>query len=104
MNMVNQPYTLGIWSAKAGNEKAFIGEWNAFANWTALNQPGAGVAYLLQDSVNPREFISFGPWENMEAIKAWRDRAEFKAFVSRVRELCDDFQPRSLVQVASSAD
>ena len=105
MNDINQPYTLGIWSAKAGNEMAFIGEWNAFARWTAHNQPGAaGTAYLLQDSANPRQFISFGPWESSDAIKAWRDRPEFKAFVSKARELCDDFQPRSLVRVASSAD
>jgi len=104
MNKINQPYTLGTWTAKAGNERTFITEWQAFARWTARNQPGAGTAYLLQDPDHPRQFVSFGPWESPDAIKAWRERPEFKAFASKVRELCDDFQPRSLVVVGSSTE
>lgn len=61
MNKVNQPYTLGNWTAKAGNEKTFIAEWQAFARWTARNQSGAGTAYLLQDLEHPQHFVSFGP-------------------------------------------
>jgi heme-degrading monooxygenase HmoA len=104
MHTINQPYTLGVWSVKLGNEKTFIAEWKAFADWTAKNQPGAGTGHLLQDPERPNQFVSFGPWESVDAIKSWRERAEFKAFVSRVRELCDDFQPRSLTLVAVSGD
>ena len=103
MIKINQPYTLGTWRTKAGNERAFIAEWEVFAKWTASNQAGAGTGYLLQDPEHPQQFISFGPWENADAIQAWRERSEFKVFVSKVRELCDDFQPRSLVLVSSSA-
>ena len=102
MNKINQPYTLGIWTAKSGKEQAFIAEWEAFAKWTAKNQPGAGKAFLLQDPDHPEQFVSFGPWESVEVIKAWRERHEFKIFVSKVRDLCSDFQPRSLALVASS--
>lgn len=102
MNKINQPYTFGNWTVKPGNEKAFIAEWEAFARWTARNQPGAGTGYLLQDPEHPRQFVSFGPWENTDAIKAWRGHPEFKAFASKVRELCDEFQPQSLLLVASS--
>src|SRR5258708_4415422 len=102
--MLNQLYTLGNWMVKAGNEKTFIAEWQAFARWTAANQMGAGAAHLLQDPDHPRQFISFGPWETDSAIRAWRESPEFKAFVSKVRELCDEFQPRSLVEVARSAE
>ena len=104
MNKIGQPYTLGLWTIKEGNEKAFIAEWNAFAKWTVKNLTGSGRAYLLQDQESPEQFIFFGPWDSADAIKAWRERPEFKAFVSKVRELCDDFQPRSLVVVTSSAD
>jgi heme-degrading monooxygenase HmoA len=51
---------------------------------------------------DPGRFISFGPWESEEAINAWRERPEFKAFASKARELCAQFQPRSLVLVATS--
>ena len=103
MHKTDQLYTLGNWTAKPGYEKQFIAEWEAFARWTARNQPGAGAGYLLQDPEHPRQFVSFGPWDNADAIKAWRERPEFKAFVLKIRGLCDDFQPRTLVPVASSA-
>src|SRR5260221_14289740 len=105
-NKITPPrrYTLGIWTAKPGKEQAFIAEWEAFARWTGTNIQGTGTAPLLQDSDHPEQFISFGPWQNPEAIKAWRVSVEFKAFVSKVRELCDDFRPRSLVEVASSSE
>lgn len=104
MTNTNQLYTHGLWIAKPGNEQAFITEWSNFAKWTAKHQSGAGTGYLLQDRERPQEFISFGPWDNENAISAWRQRPEFKAFVSKIRGLCDDFQPRSLSVVATSAD
>lgn len=102
MNTINQQYTLGIWTVKPGNEHAFIAEWEAFAKWTAKNQPGAKTACLLQEKEHPAQFVSFGPWENVEAIKSWRERPEFKTFVSKARELCLDFQPRSFELVATT--
>lgn len=103
MIKVNQPYTVGKWTTRIGSERAFITEWERFAKWTAKNQQGAGIGYLLQDKEKPQEFISFGPWENDDAIKAWRERPEFKTFVSTIGELCAKFQPQSLALVATSA-
>jgi heme-degrading monooxygenase HmoA len=102
MGRSNQPYTVGRWITKVGAESKFIAEWETFARWTGRNQPGAGIGKLLQDQDRPQQFISFGPWENAEAIKAWRERPEFREFVSKVRDLCEDFQPQSLELVASS--
>ncbi|HZY10807.1 MAG TPA: antibiotic biosynthesis monooxygenase family protein [Bacteroidota bacterium] len=102
MTNLNQPYTLGRWFVKPGNEETFIAEWKSFARWTSTNQPGAGTGYLLQDPEHPHEFISFGAWDNVEVIKAWRQRPEFKAFVDRVKPLCDDFQPHTLRLAATS--
>ena len=104
MNPQDQLYTLGAWTVKAGRESSFIAEWESFAKWTAKTQPGAGKAYLLRDADHPQQFTSFGPWENAGFVKTWRERPEFKAFVGRVRGLCDDFQPKTLTVVATSAD
>lgn len=96
------PYTVGLWTVKPGKENAFIAEWRTFAKWTAKNQPGAKTGYLLQDPKSPEKFISFGPWESEEAVRRWRESPEFKLFGSRVKDLCSEFQPRSLVLVATS--
>ncbi len=96
------PYTVGLWTARPGKENAFIAEWEAFAQWTSKNQPGAKTGYLLRDSKNPGKFVSFGPWENEESINRWRERPEFKAFAAKAKELCTEFVPQSLVLVATS--
>src|SRR5262249_20202853 len=96
----NRLWTLGIWSAKAGRGDEFKAVWQAFADWTCRNQPGASDAFLLRDAQNADRFVSFGPWETPEAAAAWRNLPEFAAFVSKVRELCDDFQPNTLLEVA----
>ncbi len=101
-NQQNEIYTLGIWLAKPGHEKELISEWTAFARWINKNIPGAGKAYFLQDGKNPLRFISFGPWDSEATIQAWRESNEFKAFVAKAMQLCDDFQPNTLRIVATS--
>lgn len=95
-------YTLGIWTVKPGNETEFIKEWTEFANWTDKNISGPGKAYLLQDEKNHLRFISFGPWDNEKSIQEWRESNKFKSFVTKVKDLCDDFQPNTLKVVSTS--
>ncbi len=102
MNKLNTPCTVGIWTVKAGKERSFIEEWSAFARWSLKNQPGAVSGYLLQDATNPQRFVSFGNWENLEVIKEWREHPEFKAFVEKVKILCEDFQPYTMKLAAAS--
>lgn len=99
---VNQKYTLGIWFVKPGKEQEFIGEWTSFAEWTSKNIPGAEKGYLLQDEKNAARFVSFGPWSNEKSIQEWRATNEFKSFVLKAKELCDDFQPNTLKVVSTS--
>lgn len=96
------PYTLGIWTVKPGMGEEFIREWTSFAEWTNKNISGSGKAYLLQDEKNPLRFISFGPWADERTIQKWRDSSEFKEFVIKAKELCDDFQPNTLKVVSTS--
>ena len=101
----NQPkeiYTLGIWTIKPGKENDFIKEWTSFAHWMSKHLSGARKGHLLQDEKNPLRFISFGPWENEDEMQKWRDSKEFKEFIAKVIELCDDFQPNTLKVVSAS--
>jgi quinol monooxygenase YgiN len=91
-----QPFTVGEWLVKSGKESEFIDAWNAFAKWTVESQKGAGTGHLLQDSDYSRRFLSYGPWENGEAIDEWRQQTNFQEFLERARELCDDIKPRTL--------
>jgi heme-degrading monooxygenase HmoA len=95
-------YTLGIWTVKPDKEKDFIDEWTSFAKWTSDNIEGAGKGYLLQDKENTLRFISFGPWKDETFIQKWRDSEEFKNFVTKVKGLCDDFQPNTMMEVSTS--
>ncbi len=95
-------YTLGHWTVKAGKEDEFIAGWESFAKWTSEHYPEAGIAYLLRDNANAQQFISYGPWTSEEAVKAWRESPAFRSFAGKVRELCDEFRPRSLTVAATS--
>jgi len=99
MSKIGQLYTSGTWKVKAGMEAEFIELWQAFAEWTASSQAGAGEAFLLQNPENPQSFLSFGPWDRVEHVDKWRSRPEFQAFVRRARELCEALEPRNMVLV-----
>ncbi len=99
--MKEAPYTLGLWTVKAGKEQEFVEEWNRFAGWTSRHVVGSGSATLLQDPKNEREFISFGPWDNEQAIDSWRAAPEFQEFLTKARSLCDMVQPRTMRLVSS---
>lgn len=101
-NELKETYTLGMWTVKTGKEKEFISEWTTFANWTSENFSGAGKAYLLHDEKNSWKFISFGPWDSENTIQKWRQTNEFKSFVTKVKDLCDDFQPNTLKVAAAT--
>lgn len=83
-------YTASVWQVKAGQEDTFVQEWTTNTQAT-LGLPGNGGALLLQDRMNPSRFISFQPWESDEAMAAMRQVPGFRDWVSRARELCDDY-------------
>jgi heme-degrading monooxygenase HmoA len=99
---LKETYTLGIWTVKPGKEGEFIRDWASFADWTSENISGTGKAYLLQDEKSSLRFISFGPWDNPGSIQKWRESTEFKNFVTKVKDLCDEFQPNTLKVIYST--
>jgi len=63
--------------------------------------PGAaGEAVLVRDLRDPERFVSFLPWESLEAIQAWKAHAEFKERMSHVQQHIDKFAPTETEVVA----
>jgi len=97
--MNGQLFTLGIWKTKQGKEAEFIDAWQAFADWTSGNVPGAEQGTLLQHEDTPQRFVSFGPWKDHEGVARWRSSPEFKEFAARARNLCEEFEPQNMILV-----
>jgi heme-degrading monooxygenase HmoA len=94
-------YTLSVWTVKEGQEEEFVRRWHELAElgW----QMGlTGSAKLLRDVDNPRVFVSFGPWQSLDKVARWRSSPEFHDRISRLQEVLDRFEPRTLDQIAES--
>lgn len=85
-------YTLGIWTVKEGREAEFVAAWQAMAEATLADFPDAHGT-LLRDPDRPGRFVSFGPWEDAEQVRIWRESAAFQAGVGKIREFLDGFEP-----------
>lgn len=85
-------YTHGQWTVIAGKEDEFVDAWRDLAEWTSENIEGAGWAKLLQDGEQPNVFLSFGRWENLAAIQAWRSADGFAERIGNMRGMLEDFE------------
>lgn len=94
-------YTHGRWAVKEGQEETFQAAWQEFAEWTNAEISGAvaGEARLLQSLDDPTLFLSFGPWDSLEAVQAWRADDGFQERVGRIRELLVSFEAHTLRSV-----
>lgn len=97
---MGQPYSSGVWIAKPGHEAEFVAEWRAFAQWSLDTIGGAEWAKLLQDLGQSNRFVSFGPWDSLERIEAWRSHPGFAERVGRLRALIESLEPSTLEAVA----
>ena len=88
-------WTLGRWTAKAGQEDAFVAAWEAFARATKVDAPDTW-AVLARDRDIPQVFYSFGPWPSLEAIERWRGSEAFQQGIANVRNHLESFEPHTL--------
>ena len=95
-------FTYGRWEVEPANEEAFVDAWSDFAAW-ASGRAGAGTLRLLRDVRNPGRFVSFGEWEDVEAIRAWKSSPEFKERIGRVVRHTTDFEPTEHVTLVKAA-
>jgi heme-degrading monooxygenase HmoA len=91
-----QLFTHGRWVVKPGREEDFVAAWRDFAEWTLANVEGSLRGWLLRDREQRNRFFSFGPWESLEAIEAWRASAGFQERVGGFQELLESFEPYTL--------
>ena len=95
------PFTHTTWHVKPGQEDEFVERWLEWAEWSH-RQGLRAHARLLRDVESPSTFVSFGPWETIGAVRAWRTEAGYHERVARLQELVVHFEPRTLEQVAES--
>jgi heme-degrading monooxygenase HmoA len=96
---VDDNYSLTVWIVKAGQEEEFVARWSDFAAWSAAEGLRAR-AQLLRDVDEPTRFISFGPWETLDAIRRWRTLSGFQEQLARLSEVVERFEPHTLELVA----
>lgn len=89
-------YTSGEWFVRTGEEEAFASTWRKLAEWASTLAGASGSPVLLRDRDDPRRFVSFGPWDNLEAINEFRSSPEFAEFMGRLRPLLEDSRFRTL--------
>jgi heme-degrading monooxygenase HmoA len=94
-------YTTGSWKPNPGSEEAFVEAWSEFAAWASA-MPGAGELRLVRDLHEPGRFVSFGDWQDLERVRAWKSSPEFRERMARVLQHVDDFGPTELELVATA--
>lgn len=92
---MNQYYSQTTWTVKAGSEDELVRCWTEFAEWSA-REGLAAHARLLRDIDEPGRFVSFGPWETVEAIMRWRTLPGFQEHVARMTELLERFDSHTV--------
>ena len=96
---MSEVYSSGAWIAKEGESDEFVEAWREFARW--LNtMPGAGTARLTRDLSDPRRFLSFAPWNSLDAMRTWKAAPEFREYMAGGQAHVDEFTPSELELVA----
>jgi heme-degrading monooxygenase HmoA len=95
---MGEPYTHTTWRVKPGMEEEFIARWSEWVDWSR-HQGFRARATLLRDVESPSTFVSFGPWENLDAVRNWRALPGYHERVARLHEVVEGFEPRTLERV-----
>jgi heme-degrading monooxygenase HmoA len=97
-------FTHGRWLVREGREAEFVQEWERLASWATGAVPGGPWAVLLRDRENRSQFVSFGPWESLDAVADFRGRPEFQEALGRMRPLLSSVETYTLDRVVSGGE
>ena len=89
-------YTYADWLIHDGRQDEFVEIWTEFVDWSAGETDAALGGLLLQDSSDPRRFISIGPWRSAPEAHEWFRRPDLEERSMRLREVAERFEPRFL--------
>ena len=99
--MEQEPYTLGRWLVKPGQQEAFITAWTELGVFFSSLPHPPGTGTLLRSIDNPHLFYSFGPWRNLDDIQAMRADPRTPAMISQLAALCTEATPGTFIVVAT---
>ena len=92
-------YTSGSWTVRVGEEDQFMKDWADFASWGS-SMDGSGTFRLVRDTAKSNRYLSFAPWESLDAQRAWRDKPDFAERLGRVSRHCDESESSTYEVVA----
>lgn len=86
-------YTLADWRVRPGNEAEFLRVWKdeLAPAFSAVSSSARGT--LIQSLENPLHYYSFGPWDDLESIKAVRADPRAAEALGRLVSLCERATP-----------
>lgn len=62
----------------------------------------AGTLRLTRDVHVAQVFLSFGAWESIDAVRAWKSAPDFRERMSRMLQHVDEFESSELALVATA--
>ena len=86
---MSDTYTSGSWFVRDGEEEAFIAAWREFVA-TGSELEGSRTFTLVRDLSQRNHYLSYAPWDSVEAQQAWRDSPKFAEALANVRAHCED--------------
>jgi heme-degrading monooxygenase HmoA len=96
-----KPYSHTLWHVRPAMEDEFVSRWVEWAEWSR-RQGLEAQGTLLRDCDEPCTFVSFAPWESMEAVRSWRALPGYQERVARLQEVVETLEPRTLEVIAGS--
>jgi heme-degrading monooxygenase HmoA len=93
-------WTHGVWRVKPGREDEFVEAWQELAREGMAELDTVEPPTLLRDRERPTEFVSFGPWQDLEEVERFRSSAAFHRGQERMRDLLESFTPRTLDEIS----
>jgi heme-degrading monooxygenase HmoA len=100
LTIVGRPYTAGHWLALPGREDDLVSAWSDFTGWSVEAMAGAQSFVLIRHAEDPRRFLSFGAWNDSDAVTRWRASEGFRERLGRCRALCEQFEGHDYVLMA----
>jgi len=93
-------WTHGTWTVKPGHEQEFVLAWTSMRDAVTEAFGHVERPTLLRDREHPNVFLSFGPWPDVDHVRQFRGSQQFTQAVAAMGPLLDDFQTRTLDEVA----
>jgi quinol monooxygenase YgiN len=99
---MGQMITTGTWMVDEAKQPAFIEAWGEFAA-SASAYEGATTLRLGRDGSDPRRFVSYATWTDVETVRAWKADPHQREGLAQVLQYVDDFQKAELEVCVSAS-